>query len=130
MEQENTKKIKSSAFSNSTKWQIIITIALTILFLPIAGLNAGISALLGGVSVMVGSYAGMRMVGTNFGTDSNGYLIVLLKAEALKIVIITILLFLIFKLYQGLIPLSLIGGLAGSALASGAGLRTKNNDKK
>jgi ATP synthase protein I len=41
---------------------------------------------------------------------------------------IAILLLIIFKYYQGLVPLALIGGLAGSALASGAGMRAVNNE--
>ena len=52
----------------------------------------------------------------------------LLKAEAIKVLVIALLLLVTFKYYQGLVPLSLIGGLAGSALVSGAGLRAIDNE--
>ena len=55
-------------------------------------------------------------------------LITLLKAEAIKVLVVAMLLLAVFKYYQGLVPVSLIGGLAGSALASGAGLRAVNNE--
>ena len=123
------KIIKSRAFSETTKWQLIITASLTIIFLPIAGINAAMSALAGGLSVIVGSYAGMKMAQGAKSDAAASVLITVLKAEAIKIVIVTLLLFLVFKFYQGLVPLSLIGGLAGSALASGAGLRSVDNEK-
>jgi ATP synthase protein I len=123
------KIIKSQAFSKSAKWQLIITASLTLIFLPIAGVNAALSALAGGMSVILASYAGMKMAQVGKSDAAASVLITLLKAEAIKIVIVTLLLFLVFKFYQGLVPLSLIGGLAGSALASGAGLRTVDNEK-
>lgn len=62
------------------------------------------------------------------GSAPGAVLITLLKAEAIKVLVVAMLLLAVFKYYQGLIPLSLIGGLAGSALASGAGLRAVNNE--
>jgi ATP synthase protein I len=44
----------------------------------------------------------------------------MLKAEAVKILVIALLLFLTFKLYQQLVPIALILGLAASAILSGA----------
>ena len=55
-------------------------------------------------------------------------LITLLKAEAIKVLVVAMLLLAVFKYYQGLVPVSLIGGLGGSALASGAGLSAVNNE--
>ncbi|MFM2397066.1 MAG: hypothetical protein RLZZ144_316 [Pseudomonadota bacterium] len=123
------KIIKSRAFSEATKWQLIITASLTLISLSIAGINAALSALIGGLSVIVGSYVGMKIAQGGRSNVAASVLIVLLKAEAIKIVMVTLLLFLVFKFYQGLVPLSLIGGLAGSALASGAGLRSVDNEK-
>jgi ATP synthase protein I len=56
-------------------------------------------------------------------------LIRLLKAEAVKIVIIVLLLWLTFKFYSGLVPLALIIGLAGAALFSGAAIFAMNDQK-
>lgn len=79
--------------------------------------------------MLVGGYAGLMMARRPSIAAPSAILITLLKAEAVKLLIIAMLLLVIFKYYQGLVPLSLIGGLAGSALASGAGLRAVNNEK-
>jgi ATP synthase protein I len=50
----------------------------------------------------------------------------MLKAEAVKILVIAVLLFLVFKLYQQLVPVALIAGLAAAALFSGAALAKVN----
>lgn len=127
--QGTDKTITSRAFSKAAKWQIIITASLTIGFLPFAGVHAALSALAGGMSVVLGAFVAMKVVAANESVESSSVLITLLKAEAIKIAVIAVFLFFVFRFYQGLIPLSLIGGLAGSALASGAGLRSVDNDK-
>ncbi len=117
----------SRAFSKAARWQIILTVLIAGVSL-LVGVSAAISAIAGGASVIAGSYAGMIMARRPSGGTPSGALITLLKAEAIKVLVIAMLLLVNFKFYQGLVPLSLIGGLAGSALASGAGLRTVNNE--
>lgn len=123
----NTNNI-SRAFSKAARWQIIITVLITGVSLLVAGVNAAISAFAGGASVIIGGAAGMMMVRNPSSAAPGAILITLLKAEAIKVLVIAMLLLVTFKYYQGLVPLSLIGGLAGSALASGAGLRAVNNE--
>jgi ATP synthase protein I len=53
-----------------------------------------------------------------------------LKAEIVKVFVVAVLLLIVFKLYQGLVPIALIGGLACAALISGAALRTFDEDNK
>jgi len=125
----------SRAFSKAVRWQIIITVLISGVSLLVAGVNAAISAIAGGASVIIGGLAGMLggLVGMTMARRLNGLtpsvvLMAWLKAEAIKVLVIVILLLVIFKYYRGLVPLSLIGGLAGSALASGAGLRAANNE--
>ena len=78
--------------------------------------------------MIIGGYAGMLIAQRPNGGAPATVLITLLKAEAIKVLVMAVLLLVTFKYYQGLVPLSLIGGLAGSALASGAGLRAVNNE--
>lgn len=127
MDRVINKKI-SRAFSKAARWQIIITVVISIISLLLAGVNAAISAMAGGASVLVGAYVGMALARRPSGGTPSGVLFTLLKAEAMKVLVIAVLLLAIFKYYQGLVPLALIGGLAGSALASGAGLRAVNNE--
>jgi ATP synthase protein I len=117
----------SRAFSKAARWQFTITVIISCVSLLFSGINAAISAFAGGASVLVGGYAGLMMARRPSIAAPSAILITLLKAEAVKLLIIALLLLAIFKYYQGLVPLSLIGGLAGSALASGAGLRAVNN---
>lgn len=117
----------SRVFSKAVRWQITITLIITCVSLLVADVSAAVSALVGGASVMLGSFAGM-LVAQNNSKSSGGVLVTLLIAEAVKVLLIALLLLIAFKYYQSLVPLALIGGLAGSALASGAGLRTMNND--
>ena len=117
----------SDVFSRMLKIQLIATAVLAISLMVIFGLNASISAAMGGLSVVIGAYCasiiGKRSAKSN---DASAILINLLKAEAVKIVIIFALLLLIFKFYEQLMPFALIAGLAVSALFSGAALSKLN----
>lgn len=117
----------SRVFSKAVRWQITITLIIACVSLLVADVSAAVSALVGGASVILGSFAGM-LVAQNNSRSSGGVLVSLLIAEAVKVLLIALLLLIAFKYYQSLVPLALIGGLAGSALASGAGLRTMNNE--
>lgn len=123
-----TDKKISRAFSKAAKWQIIITLLISCVSLLLAGVDAALSAIAGGASVVIGAYVAMQIASRSSGNNPGGMLITLLKAEAVKILVTAVLLLVIFKNYHGLVPLALIGGLAGSALAAGAGLRTVNNE--
>ncbi|OFZ69116.1 MAG: hypothetical protein A2V79_10465 [Betaproteobacteria bacterium RBG_16_56_24] len=118
----------SRAFSKAARWQIFITVLISGISLSVAGMNAAISAIAGGGAVIVGGFAGMMMARRPNGGTPGAILFSLLKAEAIKVIVIAMLLLVTFKYYRGLVSLPLIGGLAGSALTSGAGLRAVNNE--
>ena len=119
----------SRSFFKAAKWQAYTTL-FTMLIASIWGIHAVLSALVGGSAVIAGAYSGYLVVRTKQGGSAGIMLLTLLKAEVIKILVVAILLLIAFKTYQRLIPLSLIVGLAGSALASGAGLRTVQNESK
>lgn len=124
---ESTNTTISRAFNKAARWQVIATALLTLALLAFASFHAALSALLGGVSVIAGSYAGVMATGGSSKTTPGALLVTLLKAEAIKIAVIVLLMLITYKFYQGLVPLALIGGLASAALISGAGLRAINN---
>ena len=128
--QMNDSTTISRAFYKAARWQVIATALLALALLAFAGVHAAISALLGGTSVIVGCYVGVVATGGSCNTNPGAVLITLLKAEAIKIVVIVLLLLVTFKFYEGLVPLALIGGLASAALISGAGLRAVNNENQ
>ncbi len=121
------KIIISRDFIKAARWQVIITVLISSVSLMVAGINAAISAIAGGAIVIVGGFAGMVMARRSNGGAPGLVLFSLLKAEVMRLLVIAVLLLVAFKYFRGLVPLPLIGGLAGSALASGAGLRTVNN---
>ena len=117
----------SRAFSKAARWQIIITVLISGVSLLAAGMNAAISAIAGGVSVIVGGFAGMMMARRPNGGTPGGILFSMLKAEVIRVLVIAMLLLVAFRYYRGLVSWSLIGGLAGAVLVSGAGLLAVNN---
>lgn len=116
-----------SVFQRMIKMQIIATVLVAVVAYILLGFNAGISALAGGVAVVVGGLAGAAVAARGaVGDDPSGVLVRLLKAEAVKIAVIVLILWLVFKFFNGLVPLALILGLAGAALLSGAAMVSMN----
>lgn len=117
-------------FQRMMKTQALVTVCLTILAFVLGGLHAGISAFAGGLAVMVGGFAGARVASGYKKSEPNQQaatvLVRMLKAEAVKIAIIALVLWLVFKFYSGLVPLALVLGLAGAALMSGAAIFSIN----
>jgi len=127
---DETKITINQAFKKAARWQIIATLAICITILLFIGVHAAISSFLGGAAALVGGYAGVMMTRKRVDQSPGSVLIALLKAEVTKVMVISLLLLVIFKLYNGLVPLALIGGLAASVLVSGAGLGAVGNNKK
>jgi ATP synthase protein I len=111
----------ASVFSKMLRLQLIATAVVALASLLISGSNAGISALLGGLAVMIGAFAGAK-IAQRSKQDATAVLINLLKAEAVKIIVIFALLLVMFKVYKQLVPFALIVGLAAAALVSGAAM--------
>ncbi len=114
-------------FSKMLKIQLIATGVLAIIMMITMGLNASVSASLGGLSVVLGAFcASLISKRSQNSKDASAILINLLKAEAVKIIIIIASLLIIFKVYAQLMPFALIAGLAVSAIFSGAALSKLN----
>ncbi|NOS96715.1 MAG: ATP synthase subunit I [Methylotenera sp.] len=105
------------------KIQLIATSAVAVVIFLFFGLHAAISAVLGGVSVLVGAYLASLVARRAEGlTDASAILVNLLKAEAVKIIVIIAVLMIVFVFYKQLVPFALIAGLAAAAIFSGAAL--------
>ena len=126
---ENGLAANSNIFSKMLRSQVIATIVVMLIAFGLSGLHAGISALLGGLSVIIAAFVAVKIAEkSNHKKDASAILINLLKAEAVKIVLIVVLLFIVFKVYAQLVPIALVAGLAASALFSGAAI-TKLDDE-
>ena len=116
---ENTTS--TAVFSKMLRLQLIATAVVAIASLIIAGSNAGVSALLGGTVVIIAAFVASK-IAQRKSVEAAAVLVNLLKAEALKVLIIIVLLFIVFKVYKQLVPFALIVGLAAAALVSGAAM--------
>ena len=113
----------SDVFSKMLKIQLVATLVVAVIAMFVSGLNASISAMLGGACVLLGASAAAMVAKRSANKeDASAILVNLLKAEAIKILVIIILLVIVFKLYKQLVPFALIAGLAAAALFSGAAL--------
>jgi len=120
-------RILNQVFQKMIRMQVIVTLLVGVAAYAIAGIHGGFSAMAGGGAAALGSLAGALLMGSRSGASNAGsVLTTLLKAEALKILVIFVVLLLVFKLYAGLIPLALIAGLGGAALLSGAAVYAMN----
>lgn len=124
---ENIKT--AQVYKQMLKWQLLATVSVAVLafilaksFGAVSGQYAAISAFAGGMSAVFGGLAGAMIARRgDKKNDAGAILITMLKAEAVKIFVIALLLFLTFKLYnEHLVPIALILGLAASAILSGA----------
>lgn len=117
-------------FQRMVRTQALVTVCVAVAAFMLGGLHAGISAFAGGFAAVVGGFAGAKVASGNKKNDLNQQaatvLVRMLKGEAVKIAIIALVLWLIFKFYSGLVPLALILGLAGAALMSGAAIFSIN----
>ena len=117
----------TNVFSKMLKIQCVATIVVAVVALVLSGVHAAISAMAGGACVVVGAFFATKVAnrGKN-NTEPSAILINLLKAEAIKILVIIVLLFITFVVYKQLVPFALIAGLAAAALFSGAALSKLN----
>lgn len=109
------------------RWQLLATVTIMLIALLISGLHAGISSFIGGSTVIIGAFIASKIAQRNV-KDASAILVNLLKAEAVKVLVIVVLLFITFKVYKQLVPFALIAGLAAAALFSGAAISKLNDD--
>lgn len=108
-------------FQRMVIWQLVALLIVALLCGILVGWAAACSALLGGFAVVVGSVTGFLLSQRADGKqDASAVLLIMLQAEALKIVVIALLLFAAFKAYKAVVPSALIAGLAVAAVFSAA----------
>jgi ATP synthase protein I len=117
----------TDVFSKMLKIQVVATLVVAVVMFLFLGVHGMVSATLGGASVVVGAYVASLVAkrGANK-TDASAILVNLLKAEAVKILMIIVILVIVFSFYKQLVPFALIAGLAAAALFSGAALSKLN----
>ena len=104
------------------RWQLIVTMAMVLVLGFASGIHGAASALLGGVVSIISAAAFSAIISRYKGVSAGGALITALKAEAVKVVVMVILLWLVLTLYKDVVAVGFIGTFALTVLIFGMAL--------
>ena len=127
MNDNNTGQSANNVFRGMLRSQFTATITVALIAYFISGMHAGLSALAGGFSVFLAALVASKFA-QGKGKEAATILMRMLKAELVKIILIVVFLYLVFKGYKELVPGALLAGLAVAAIISGASI-SKQTDK-
>lgn len=119
-------------FRTVLRWQLAATVAMALVGGMLAGRHGAVSVLLGGVVVSAAAGASMLVaaLGARASASPGGALLAVLRAEAVKIAVIVLLLWLVLTSYKDVVMLAFIGsfivsvGILGMAIVA----RDSRND--
>jgi ATP synthase protein I len=98
------------------RWQILATLAMTGLGGALGGVNGAVSAALGGLVAVAAGLAYALMVSLQRDLSPGGVLIGALRAEAVKVLLIVVLLWLVLATYKDAEVVAVIGAFAVSVI--------------
>jgi ATP synthase protein I len=98
------------------RWQLIATAALTLAGGLLAGVDGALSAALGGAVSVVAGWASAVVVSKEKGRSAGDVLVGALKAEAVKIGLIALLLWLVLATYDNVVAPALLGSFVITVL--------------
>lgn len=109
-------RIQSKPVRTVLVWQVVVTVFLAVIAGLLAGIHAAASAAFGGsVSVVAGLGFAMVMQSSNM-QSADGTIVAALRAEAIKIGLAVILLWLVLALYKDVVLIVFIGSFIFSIL--------------
>ena len=101
--------LRSRAIRTVLRWQLMATVALAVIAALAAGRHGAISAVLGGLVSFVAGF-GFATVASASRKDSAGLaMLAALRAEAVKIVLIVALLWVVLTIYTNVVIVAFIG---------------------
>lgn len=114
------KSLFPSIIIDTLKKLVLASFVTAVIVFVFFGMHAGISLLLGAVPVIVGLLVSSPIAYKSRDTKKASTIVMsALKAEAVKILIIIFLLWLVFKFYEQIVPLANICGVIIAAIVSG-----------
>ena len=114
------KSLFPSTIIDTLKKLVLASVVTAVIVFVFFGMHAGISLLLGAVPVIVGLLVSSPIAYKSRDTKKASTIVMsALKAEAVKILIIIFLLWLVFKFYEQIVPLANICGVIIAAIVSG-----------
>ncbi len=130
MNDKETGLTAENTFGGMLRSQLLATVAVAVIAFVISGINASLSAVAGGLSVVLAAFIASKMA-VSKRKDAASVLGSMLKAELIKIFLIILFLYIAIKgLDNKLVPLALIVGLAAAAIISGATISKRSKQLK
>lgn len=108
--------VQSKPIRTVLRWQLIATAAMALTAGALGEIHTGISALLGGLVSIAAGWAFAVVAALGKAGSAGGALLAVLRAEAVKIVLIVILLWLVLTTYQDVAAVVFIGAFAVTTL--------------
>ena len=108
--------VRSKPIRTVLRWQAYATVAMVLIAALLGGIHAAVSALLGGMISMVAGWV-FAVVGERGATRSAGAaLLGMLRAEAAKVGLMVLLLWLVLTFYRDVVVPGLIGSFVATVL--------------
>ena len=104
------------------RWQFTATLAMMVTLGLISGTHGAASALLGGIVSMVSAAVFGAIISRYRGSTASGVLITAIKAEAVKVVVMFTLLWLVMTLYKDVVAVGFIGTFVLTVIIFGMAL--------
>jgi ATP synthase protein I len=108
--------IRSEAIRTVLRWQVLTTTAITLVLGLLAGVHGAVSWMLGGLIGVCAGLAFSMVVSVSKSDSIGSTLATALRAEAAKIAVAVVLLWLVFATYKDVVAISFIGSFAVSIL--------------
>jgi ATP synthase protein I len=98
------------------RWQVMATAALTLLAWFIAGVHGALSAALGGAVSILSGLGSAVVASMGKAESAGGILLAVLRAEAVKLGLIVILIWLVLATYQNVVAAAFLGSFVATVL--------------
>jgi ATP synthase protein I len=98
------------------RWQVMATAALTLLAWFIAGVHGALSAALGGAVSILSGLGAAVVASMGKAESAGGILLAVLRAEAVKLGLIVILIWLVLATYQDVVAAAFLGSFVATVL--------------
>ncbi len=121
--------IQSKPVRTIMRWQLIVTVVMVLILAPLWGFHGALSAFLGGVVSIVAAAAFAAIVSRYHGASISGALKTALRAEAVKIITMIALLWLVLTFYKDVVAVGFIGTFAITVLVFGMALFVRDDTR-
>jgi ATP synthase protein I len=112
------------------RWQVMATAALTLLAWFLAGVHGALSAALGGAVSILSGLGSAVAASMGKAESAGGILLVVLRAEAVKLGLIVILLWLVLATYRNVVPTAFLGSFVTTVLIFSMAFFVRDNDQQ